>query len=996
MKTRLQQIQLFFGIFLITLCLNFTDGYAFETEPANMQTRVAGTVVDSDNEPLPGVNVTVRGKIVGTSTNSNGEFKLTVNQDPPLTLVFSIVGFQTQEVEITSANQTDLSITMQEQTIMGQDIVVSASRVEESILEAPVTIEKMDVINIRNTASDDYYKAISNLKGVDMTTSSINFQIINSRGFNSTGNTRMVQLIDGMDTQAPALNFPVGNLNGPNELDVESMEFIPGAASALYGPNAFNGILLINSKDPFQYQGLSAMVKTGVNHLDGNAQLGEPENAQAMYSAAFRYARAFNNKFAFKMNFAYSQAEDWRGINFSDKNAGLKGSNLPTEAGNPAYDGVHLYGDDGSFNIGLLGLSSDFIQNMSQQFGLSAQDAQQYALAIPSQPVNRTGYQENYLVDHEAENLRINGALHYRISENMEASYTLNYGYGTSVYTGAQRYSLNNFNITQHKLQLEGDNFTLKGYGTFEDSGDSYIADFVGYYVNGVSSDPNSSDPGLGNQIWYGTYGGTIVGALVNAVQQQTGSTDFNETVVNAVLSDPATLASIYAAARSNSDMGRYAPGSAEFDNAVDAALNNVIPNGALFDDSSRFYHAEGQYDFKNEIDFASVQLGASFRQYQLRSNGTIFDDADGGVDINEWGAYLQASRALAENQVKLTGSIRYDKNENFDGQFSPRISSVFTVAPNHNIRASFQTGFRNPTTQGQYIDLNVITARLLGGLQQFADKYSITENSYTFESVQELTNTVLEDPTTLSDPAKQNAAIDNLVSYNTHDAVKPEQIQAFEVGYKAIIAERLFFDAAYYYNIYDDFITQIRVRKAAGPFVEPTDPSDFQYNAQIAASLLSGDFNNTFQIYTNNDNTVKAHGAVLGLNYSIPGGYNLGFNYNWNKLITDLGTFQNDFNTPEHKINVTLGNRNVVDNFGFNISYRWQDAFRWESSFVLTDVDAVSTIDAQVNYTIPEYNATLKLGGSNLTNDQYVLNGGGPALGAIYYVSLTFDQLFR
>ncbi|MDR8393524.1 TonB-dependent receptor [Aliifodinibius sp. S!AR15-10] len=981
---------------LTILIASFPQLFA-EVPPALLDTYVSGTVVSAeDNQPLPGVNVTVQGKIIGTSTDSEGNFELNISQDPPLTLVFSIVGFRTQEVEITTNERTDLRITMEEQTIMGSDVVVSASRVEESILEAPVTIEKMDVINIRNTPSDDYYKSLSHLKGVDMTSNSINFQVINSRGFNSTGNTRMVQLIDGMDTQAPALNFPIGNLNGPNELDVESIEYLPGAASALYGPNAFNGILLINSKDPFQYQGLSVMLKSGVNHINGNESLGEPGNPQSTTSTAIRYARAINNKFAFKLNFAYSQAEDWYGINFTDKNEAFKGSNLPAEARNPAYDGIHSYGDDGSFNIALLGLSSNFIERMSQQFGLSPQNAQQYAASIPSQPVNRTGYDERHLVDYGAENLKFNSSLHYRLSDQLEASYTLNYGYGTSVYTGAQRYSLKNFNISQHKLQLEGSNFLLKGYGTFEDSGDSYIADFVGYYINGVSSDPMGSDPSRGNQAWYGTYGGTIVGALVNQVQQATGSTDYNQTVVNGVLNNPAALAAIYNQARMNADGNRYEPGSTEFENAKDAALQNTIPDGALFDDESRFYHLEGQYNFSNHIDFANVILGANFRQFQLRSNGTIFDDA-GGRNINEWGTYLQASKAFLEDQVQLTGSVRYDKNENFDGQFSPRLSGVFSIADNQNIRASFQTGFRNPSTQGQYIDLNVVTARLLGGLQQFANKYSVTTNSYTFESVQELTNTVLEDPTTLSDPAKQTAAINNLDPYSTHDEVKPEQIQAYEIGYKGLIGDKLLIDAAYYYNIYDDFITQIRVRRAAGSFVQnPSTPAEFAQNGQVAASLLSGDFNNTFQIYTNVDNSVEAHGAVFGANYSLPAGYQIGVNYNWNKLISDLETFQNDFNTPEHKINVTFGNRNLTERLGFNIAYRWQDAFRWESSFAFQDVEAITTVDAQINYQIPEYNATLKVGGSDLFNKQYVMSGGGPQLGAIYYISLTFDQLFR
>lgn len=948
--------------------------------PGNFQTNVSGTVVSaSDDEPLPGVNVTVKGKIIGTSTDASGSFELTVNQDPPLTLVFSMVGYQTQEIEITSRNQTGLQVALQRQAIIGSDVVVSASRVEESILEAPVTIEKMDVLTIRNTPSDDYYKALSHLKGVDMTASSINFQIINSRGFNSTGNTRMVQLIDGMDTQAPALNFPIGNLNGPSELDVESMEYLPGASSALYGPNAFNGILLINSKNPFRYQGLSAMVKTGINHLDGDEPAGEPGNPQPMYNAAVRYAKAFNDRLAFKVNFAYSKAEDWRGISFEDKNTALKGE---LEA-NPAYDGIHLYGDDGSFNIGLLGINPATRQQIATIVaaqsppGITAAVVEPYVGAIPSQPVTRTGYAEHTLVDYGAENMKVNGSLHYRLTDLVEASYSFNYGYGTSIYTGAQRYSLNNFSISQHKLQLQGDNFTLKGYGTFENSGDSYIADFVGYSVNNTY---------LPNELWFGTYGAVFAGGLLQAATQaQGGNPAFNPATVQAILNNPALVSQFHAAARAQADAGRLTPGSAEFENAKNAALENTIPDGALFDDNSRFYHVEGLYDFKNEIDIIGLQAGASFRQFQLRSNGTIFDDED-GVNINEWGAFLQASKALADDRLNLTGSIRYDKNENFDGQFSPRLSAVVSPAENHNFRASFQTGFRNPTTQGQYIDLNVVTARLLGGLPRFNEMYSLTENAYTIESVQAFTNQFLEDPT---DPA---TAVGLLEPYTEFDPVKPEQVQAFEVGYKGLIGGKLFIDAAYYYNIYDDFITQITIRKAAGPFTG--NPASDQ---AVAASLLSGDFNNTYQFYTNTSSTVEAHGAVFGVDYSLPGGYLIGANYNWNKLIGGLeDQFLNDFNTPEHKVNISFGNRNLTDNLGFNIAWRWQDAFRWESTFVQADVDAVSTFDAQVNYLIPQYNATLKVGGSNLFNTRYTLSGGGPNIGAIYYVSLTFDQLFR
>jgi iron complex outermembrane recepter protein len=944
---------------------------------AEQQITVSGQVVDArTGEPLAGANIAVRGRVVGVAANAQGEFTLRVNAEPPITLVVSIVGFRSQEIEITESNVTDLRIELAEETILGQDIVVSASRVEESIMDAPVSIERKDVIAINQTASDSYYKAISNLKGVDISTSSINFQIINARGFNSTGNTRMVQLTDGMDTQAPALNFPIGNLNGPSELDVESLEFIPGASSALYGPNAFNGILLVNSKSPFRYPGLSVMYRQGVNHIDSEGDIGEPNNPRPMYEFSARWADTVGDRFAYKLNFTYNRADDWRGINYSDKNADLQG-NLSV---NPAYDGVHLYGDDGTFNIGLIGINPQSRAQIAaaiaaQQPGLDQQTAEQYVASLPSQPVARTGYREEHLVDHDAENLKFNTSLHYRISDDVEASYSMNYGYGTSIYSGAQRYSLKNFSIAQHKLQLDGDNFMVRAYGTFEDSGDSYIADFVGFAVN---------DAYLSTPDWYGLYAATFTGGLIQAAAQaQGGNPEYNQATVDALLSNPQVVSQLHMAARGNADSNRFEPGTQQFEAAKEGALQGTVPDGARFNDKSRFLHTEGLYDFKNEIDFVDLQMGLSFRQYQLRSNGTIFDDADGGVNINEYGGFVQAARSLFEDRLRLTGSLRYDKNENFDGQFNPRISTVIRAADGHNIRASYQTGFRNPTTQGQYIDLNVLTARLLGGLPYLAERYNITENAFTLESVERFTNQLL---------AGNPAAAGELVPFTEFTGVKPEQIQSIEVGYKGLIGNRLFLDAAYYYNVYDDFIAQIRVRRAAGAFT-----GDPQNDQAVAASLLTGNADNTYQIYTNIDDQVKSQGAVFGFDLSLPGGYLLAANYNWNQLITESEDgYMFDFNTPEHKTNVSFGNRRLTDNLGFNLTWRWQDEFDWTSTFANGTVPAVSTFDAQVSYRIPNMRSVVKMGGSNIFNNRHFLNYGGPNLGAIYYVTFTFDQFLN
>ncbi|MFC4871630.1 TonB-dependent receptor [Negadavirga shengliensis] len=940
----------------------------FSRLAAQDMVNISGNVSDADTkEPLIGVNILVKGKVIGTITDVNGNFSLRVNQNPPLTLVFSMVGFATKEVDVTESNLTDLLVNLEEQTMLGQEFVVSASRVEESILQSPVSIEKMDILAIRETASDTYYKAIANLKGVDVTSSSINFQILNARGFNSTGNTRFVQLIDGMDTQAPALNFPIGNLNGPSELDVESAEFIPGASSALYGPNAFNGILLINSKNPFEYQGLSAFYKQGFNHFNGRP--GEPQSPQPMYEGSIRYAKAFNNRFAFKISASFMQAEDWHGTDQTDKNFRAQGD-LPF---NPGADRVHVFGDEAANNIGLL-RNVAAIQQAANAMGLGG-----YINSIPDQVVSRTGYDERYLVDYGAKNYKINGALHYRVTDRAELSYTLNYGSGTSVYTGAQRYSLNNFEISQHKLELKGDNFFLRGYTTRENAGDSYIADLTGININNAWKD---------NSTWFGQYTLSYMAALAN------------QQVVPGTLGTTEQQVAAHNFARGQADQGRYLPGSTEFENAAREIRGDFIPAGSLFSDQSRMYMFEGQYNFKNEIDFMDLQAGWAYRVYDLNSNGTIFADVEGNdISITEIGGFVQGSKRVIQDKLKLTGSIRYDKNENFEGQFSPRISGVFTQG-NNNIRLSYQTGFRMPTTQAQHIDLNVVSARLISGLPYYREKYNIFENAYSIGSVMRYTAAVGAGASPIAPEATGL-----LEAVTDLPALRPEKVRSVEIGYKGLLADnRVLIDAAYYYNIYNDFITQTAVRKAPGPVFPgaPVDSDQGAINAINAPTLLTPvtipGQENTFQTYTNIvDSEVRAHGAAIGITYNLPKNYTISGNYNFNRMITQFEEgFLSEFNTPEHKTNIMFGNRKVARNLGFNVSYRYQSAFRWESSFGQGDVPEVHNMDAQLSYKVSQMKSIVKLGGSNLFNNRYVFNFGGPTIGAIYYVSITFDELLN
>lgn len=968
---------------------------AFISTQLIAQSTISGKVADENGEELIGVTIIVKGTVLGTVSDFDGNFSLTASSEPPLTLVISSVGFERQEIEITQNTTTDLNISMVESTMLGQEVVVSASRVEESIMQSPVSIEKMDILALQNTSSDDYYKAIMNLKGVDMTSSSINFQIVNTRGFSSTGNTRFVQLTDGMDTQAPALNFPIGNLNGPSVLDVESLELLPGASSALYGPNAFNGILLVTSKNPFDYQGASAYLKTGVNHIGSNAD----QDMAPLFDVSARYAKAFNNKFAFKVNLSYSKADDWHGTSTHDRFA----DNNPFGPGvrNIGADIIHRMGDEAGLNLNILRFSATGDDNGNGVLdpdelgwqtqaerdgnfgpGLSAWNYAQNGW-LPSQVVTTPGYEEKYIVDYGAENIKFNTGLYYRLNDRLELSYLFNGGYGTSVYTGAQRYSLSDFGISQHRLQLRGDNFFVRAYTTRERSGGSYIAEFSGVKIN------EARFGSLNN--YFGAY---AVEYLRHLNEAGYGVNDDPNSVTEAD--------QIAAHEAANAFMESAYPlevGSEEFEELRLGAFEDrrgnklKVPDGPLFDDMSNLYQIDGQYDFKNQVDFMELQVGGSYRVFELRSNGTIFDDL-GGVLIREFGGYAQAGKNLTPD-FKISGSLRFDKNENFDGQFNPRLSGVYTVGGNHNFRVSYQTGFRNPTTQGQYIDLDILSSRLVGGLPEFYEKYGLPRTSSTGQPLSFTQGSVEEWRRSIFSGSEQRGALE---PYTIAQPVQPEKVKSMELGYKALVGNKLLTEVVYYYNRFSSFITQVGViladeadadHVAADPSLTVGDPF---YN-----SMLLGSSANTFSIYTNLTDEVTTQGTAIGLTYSLSQGYQVGANYNWNKFIGGYtSNTLNDFNTPEHKFNINFGNRKVTDNLGFNITYRWQEAFRWESSFARGEVPAYDNLDAQVTYRLPELKSVLKLGGSNLMNKSFYQSLGGPNIGAIYYLSITFDQAFN
>lgn len=943
------------------------------------QTVITGTVTDSKTgEPIPGVNIKVEGKALGTNTDFDGNYSLEVSQEPPFKIEVSILGYITQNFEVTQKEQK-IDVVLAETETRLDEVVVSASRTPERILESPVTVERMDARAVKNTSSATFYEGLENLKGVDVNTSSLTFKSVNTRGFATFANTRFMQLVDGMDNSSPALNFALGNLLGMSELDVNSVELLPGASSALYGANAFNGILFMTSKSPFEHQGVSTTFKTGLTMQDA---AGDNE----YYDVGIRAAHAFSEKFAAKASFAYLKGTEWYATDYNqyiDRGAGNADEIIPTTAGQTAFNQANVYGDE----VQLSETAFGDLQGVAG-FLASTTNPELAPLVpfIPKDNVGRTGYKESDLTDYEAESAKVDVAFHYKpFANDLEFIWNSKFGLGNTIYQGANRYSINDFFMQQHKFEVRNRNFFIRGYTTAEKAGESYDMLFTGVNLNLETASQ-----------WFGTYAGAYAQG-VNQIFAGGGS--------------PADVAAaspqLHAASRQAADgLVTLQPGTPEFQAAFNRITSDPdVLTGSKFQDNTKLYHVDGNYNFAEVIDFAEIQLGGSYRLYSLNSFGTIFTDYDGAIDYDEYGAYMQLQKKFVDDRLKFTGSIRYDKAQNFDGNYSPRVSVSYSLGEGktRNLRASFQTGFRNPTTQDQYIGLDAGPAILVGSAPDNLDRYissplpnSATAQQLGFPSTVELSGrAAYENSFTLASlfafgaSAAQGSPNPALLEIANFEYVKPERVTAFELGYRAGFG-KLALDMSAYYNKYEDFIGNKTVVVPHYGLVNFSDIHPFVQQPNAVIAIGNGDYQ-PFQVYTNSAADVKSYGGSIGMTTKIFGNYNLGINYTFAKFDFDQESdpdYEAGFNTPEHKVKVGFGNTSLFENFGFNVDVRWSDEYLWESTFADAIIDARTVIDAQLNYSIPKIKSLFKVGGTNLGGKEYMSAPGTGSIGSLYYVS--------
>ena len=891
-------------LFIAALVINL-----FAVAGFSQNITISGTIRNSiTKDPVPSVSVVVKGQSSGTFTNEDGTFKLNVEKTP-VVLVFTSVGYESTELTVADATAA-IEVEFVPASSLGQEVVVSASRLPERILESPVSIERISTAAIRSAPATSYYDIVSTLKGVDVIASSLTFKTPTTRGFAGSGSTRFNQIVDGMDNQAPGLNFSVGSVIGLTELDVESMELLPGASSALYGPGGMNGTLLINSKNPFKYQGLSFQVKTGIMHTDGRERDPSP-----YHNWSLRWAQKVSEKFAFKIGGELIQAQDWIADDYRNYNR-LNTSNgdiIPgTRQTDPNYDGVNVYGDETSIDLKSLVLDAIATQVPFWQ---------SYISSLPSTiRVSRTGYTEKEVVNPNTLNFKLSGALHYKITNKIEAILAGHVGAGNTVYTGSQRYSLKDLKMAQYKLELRSDNWFVRGYTTQENAGQSHNLTITSQLFN---------EAWKPSPTWFQEYGFAYLNAKL------AGRPDLEAHNI----------------ARSIADQGRPVAGSDQFRRIFDEVRKKPIPTGGLFLDRTDLWLAEGQYNFSKAVKVIDLLVGGSWKQYVLNSEGTLFADKPGEpIKINEVGAYMQVGKEIIKDLLRITAAGRYDKNENFQGRFTPRLTALIKAAKDHNIRLSFQTAYRFPSTQQQWIDLDVGTGRLLGANKFLWEKYGLVDN-----------------------PGFNPENLSERVSYKE---VKPESVTTFEIGYKSLIARKVLIDAYGYFGNYDDFISRRDV---------------IQFPGGAPGPVFDG-----FSVVVNSPEKVKTYGWGASVEWQLPANFVVTANASSDKIRDVPSGFRAFFATPELRTVLGLANTGFGPQhlLGFNVNWRWQEGFFYENDFAQGDLPAYNVVDASISLKRPKIKSLVKLGATNLLNQYYRTAVGNPSIGGVYYISFAFNVL--
>ena len=939
------------------------------------QTQVSGTVTDNNGQPVPGASVVLDSN-TGTVTDFDGNFTLNTSQTPPFTITVSSVGLETKSVTVSSAAQA-LSITLGASSTELDEIVVSASRIAQRLFESPVTVEKFSTRDIQATPSADYFNGLANLKSVNVLEAGLVFSQISLRGFTDIYNEGLVTLVDGMNNQAPVFGFGVGNLIGLHDIDVQSVEILPGAASALYGADAYKGIVFINSKNPFDHEGVDISYRRGQTEQDA-------AGINMFEDFAIRMGGKINDKLAIKATVSHKWGTEWAAEDYrhTENRNIIEGYST----NNPDYNAVNVEGEQAFTSARIFRLLAD------QAPASLASGLLQLSDIAPNyfDTIYTTGYNLVDLMGNDTYNTKGNFAINYRPNSKTEISVQSLIGTGKApLYTGATVYNLDKVLVQQHKLELKSGGLKAKFFYTHEDAGNTSITGYDA--VNVANAQPGGLEGGWGNA-YINTYLGGIamsqgiplnmallgvLGGIQTHIQTTYGqvlagvipASDLAALSINDLFGDTTPL---HVAARAAANANMLMPGTEAFNQALASSRSNSlqIGTGSIVQDLSKIFNYEVDYDFGEKLEFGNLIVGGSYRNYELATGGTLYTDYDAPIEYNEYGAYAQLKKTIMDDKLTVTASARYDKQSVLEsGNFTPRLGFLFNLSENQNIRLTAQTGFRNPTNQDKFIGLNQRSFFILGNERGSIDRFntglveldngligSFTGNYVMNNSVNQLDNSV----------ADLNFA-------------KPETVSTVELGYR-YNSSGFTFDISGYYNAYKD--------KIAGVYVY-TPLVDATYTT-AAAAMAGGNFFE-FQVDSNIDNDFSAYGlsfeAIKTLTPSLTA--NLIYEYNDLDYTPDPVVEVNmSWNTPEHRVKAGL-NYQVDDIINVSANGRYNSEYYYESSFFNTDVPENVVLDAKLSIALKNVNSILEIGGNNIGGENYIAIPGSGLVGTTYYAAL-------
>ena len=846
------------------------------------------------------------------------------------------------------------------------EVIVSASRIEESIFKAPISVTKITALQLQNSPSIELISSLARYKGIDVSQSSWFVTSLSTRGFNSAKAERLLQLADNVEFMSPTSSLYGGNWMGTPDLDIENIEVIYGANSALYGSGALNGVVLMTSKDPFKNQGITASVRGG---------------SRLLFDTQLRYAQVFAKRFAFKLNANFISGNEFLGESDAAIKALTEGGLAGSDASNNAYGSpfgwnkINYFGDIGSTIT-----NPDFTKY---------NDGKSYRIYMP-------GFKESEILSanngskfslsegtFKAGNLRLNPSLHFKINENTKASYEYRKSIGNGIFQSTSRFAWREMQYDLHKIEIKNDRWFVRAYSMYDYGGKAYELGGVANAlqnmrmtdpVNGIFPTVAANYFNAWNQVFAAARGNGFGGGNLAGV--------FTPDAVNGGVPAAFSLPNIQGG-QSIQDAAKLAfdltqnlqitsnPAGASnsvFKNVTqqvangigDLKVNGTTLKGAAFANTARNVDFSAQREFRFKT--TNVVVGGAYRTYLLKSNGTLFSDGiysplntETRNSITNWesGVYGQVQQKLLDEKLTLAVAARLDAFKNFDAKLSPRISAVYS-AGNHNFRANYSTAYRAPAQLDQYIYLDYGSILLIGN----------TENGFRG----------------LNSAGRAPYEVKKLA---------PEKMNSWEVGYKALLTKDLQIDLSYYRSLYNGFIGIVRFQgREDGVMPEGnftgTKTGDW---AKPSTDRTRGRF---IQTWTNFDKPVTTQGAFISADYRLNSNVSIYGNYTWSK-ISDIKGLIAGFNTPNHKFNLGV-NGLIMKDLTYSVNYRWSDTYTYFMPFDEGEIKAFGTLDAQVNYHVKTLKTTFKLGGMNLTNANAITVYGSAPISRIVYVGAVFD----